>query len=281
MEEKFKSKYLENLYKPALDSSGEDNGQLTIIGGSSLFHGAPMLALKVASRIVDMVFFATPEKSVGYIAENAKSTLMSFIWVPWEEVEDYIKKSDCVLIGPGFMRYSSEKVPEGKRNYKGDEEAKKTREITKKLLTKYKDKKWVIDAGSLQVMDPKWIPKGAILTPNEKEYESLFGKSDINEVAKKYKCIIVKKGPKTITCSNEGCFKVEGGNPGMTKGGTGDVLAGLTAALYTKNDSLLAASSASLIAKSSADELFKRVGVNYNAEDLAEIIPEVMHRLIR
>jgi len=200
MEEKFKKRYLENLYKPALDSSGEDNGQIAIIGGSSLFHGAPMLALRVASRIVDMVFFATPEKSVGYIAESVKSSLMSFIWVPWGEIEEYVKKSDCVLMGPGFMRYSSEKVPEKDRNHKADEEARKTRDITKKFLQKFSDKKWVIDAGSLQVMDPEWIPKDAILTPNEKEYKNLFGDSDINEVAKKYKCIIVKKGPKTITC---------------------------------------------------------------------------------
>ena len=53
---------LKNLYRPHTNSSGEDNGQVTIIGGSTLFHGAPIFGLITASRIVDMVFFASPEK---------------------------------------------------------------------------------------------------------------------------------------------------------------------------------------------------------------------------
>ena len=35
-----------------------DNGKLTIRGGSTLFHGASLWALKTASRIVDMVFYS-------------------------------------------------------------------------------------------------------------------------------------------------------------------------------------------------------------------------------
>src|SRR4030042_1257521 len=112
---------LKKLYKPRWDSGGEDNGQVTVIGGSSLFHGAPLYALKIASRIVDMVFFASPEKSVGEVANKLKSKLMSFIWVPWNEAEDFIPKSDAVLIGPGFMRFRSEKVPHHKRYHVCDE----------------------------------------------------------------------------------------------------------------------------------------------------------------
>src|SRR5260221_8412237 len=101
----FDKKDLPKLFKPANNSNGEDNGQVTIIGGSELFHGAPLLCLTVASRIVDMVFFASPEKSVGSIAEKLKSKLLSFIWTPWDDLEHYIEKSDTVLIGPGLMRY--------------------------------------------------------------------------------------------------------------------------------------------------------------------------------
>lgn len=54
--EEFKQEDLDKLYKPHSESSGEDNGQITIIGGSKLFHGAPILALKAASKFVDMVF---------------------------------------------------------------------------------------------------------------------------------------------------------------------------------------------------------------------------------
>src|SRR3990167_11217813 len=284
---------LKKLYKPHLDSSGEDNGQITIIGGSKLFHGAPLLSLKVASRIVDMVFFSSTEPSVGDLANRIKENLMSFIWVPWEDLESYIKKSDAVLIGPGFMRFGSEKTPEGERGHENHIEGKVTREITESLLDKFPDKKWVIDAGSLQTMDAEWIPEKAVLTPNRKEFELLFKiKYQISNIkntnqklkivsqkAKEYNCVIVLKGPETIVASPADVVLVKGGNPGMTKGGTGDVLAGLTVALLAKNDPFLAAASASYIAKAAADNLYVKVGTTYNADDLAGQIPETFRRL--
>jgi len=291
----FDPKEVLNLYQPENKSSGEENGQVTIIGGSDLFHGAPLLALKVASRIVDMVFFTSPEKSVGHIAEQIKSKLFSFIWVPYEEVNAYIAKSDAVLIGPGFKRFKSESVSHGERFHICDEACRETYEITKRFLTKFPDKRWVIDAGSLQTMEEDWIPEGAILTPNKKEFEIIFKiksqKSNIkntnqnvkiaSEKAREHNCTIVLKGPETIVCSPEECVLVKGGNPGMTKGGTGDVLAGLTVALLAKNEPFLAAASASYVAKAAADELYKKVGVNYNSDDLADHIPQVQNNLTK
>src|SRR4030042_929296 len=190
---------LSKLYRPGWDSGGEENGQVTIIGGSSLFHGAPLLALKIASRMVDMVFFSSPEKSVGHVAEMLKSKLPSFIWVPWEDISAYIEKSDAVLIGPGLMRFGSEKTPEKERRNIDQEEGKLTREITEKLLKKHPNKRWVIDAGSLQVMDSDWIPKGAILTPNLKEYEMLFKSKLGLETEKRLE--VVKSKAKEFNCT--------------------------------------------------------------------------------
>lgn len=270
---------LKDLYRPAPESAGEDNGQITIIGGSALFHGAPLLALKVASRIVDMVFFASPEPSIGRVAEQMKGSLSSFIWVPWEETGDYIEKSDAVLIGPGFMRFRSEKVPHGEREHECDEACELTVDITKKLLKGFPQKKWVIDAGSLQVMEADWIPEGAIVTPNKKEYELLFGNMDTQEAAGKYSCTIVRKGPKTVVCSKGSCIQISNGNAGLTKGGTGDILAGLTVALFAKNEAFLSASAALYLVKAAADELYGKVGTNYNADDLAQAIPEIFRKL--
>ncbi len=276
---KFTKEDLKNLHTPKKDSYGEQNGQVTIIGGSTLFHGAPIFGLKVASRIVDMVFFSTPEKSVGRIAELAKSKLMSFIWIPWEETEEYLEKSDSILIGPGFMRYRSEKVPHGERYHLCDISCKMTREITEKFLKKFPNKKWVIDAGSLQTMDPEWIPENSILTPNKHEFKYLFGDVNPLEVSKKYKCIIVQKGPVTYVYGEGKVFEIEGGNAGMTKGGTGDTQAGLTVAFLAKNDPLFSACAASFVTKAAADELFKKVGTHFNSDDLADSIPEVLYNL--
>jgi NAD(P)H-hydrate epimerase len=292
----FDLKDLKKLYKPKSNSSKEDNGQITIIGGSSLFHGAPILALKTASRIVDMVFFSSPEKSLREVASIIKAQLSSFIWVPWEEVEEYIKKSDAILIGPGFMRYRNEKQrKECLEDEKCGIEAEKTKKITKNLIKKFPQKKWVIDAGSLQTIEAKDIPQNAIITPNKREFKLVFkdeskgidtmpGKEKaelLKSLSQKYKIYIVLKGAETIVSSPNEVIVVKGGNAGLTKGGTGDILAGLATALLAKNDPLLAASVASFIVKKAADELYKKVGFNYNADDLSDFIPETLKKWTR
>lgn len=255
---KFTEEYFKKLYKPPFNSSKGDNGQITIIGGSKLFHGAPLFSLTVASRIVDMVFFTSPEPSIGGVAEQLKSKLFSFIWIPWEETEEYIKKSDAVLIGPGLMR------------------SEETKKITEKFLREFSNKKWVIDAGSLQMMEVEWIPRNSVLTPNKREYKMLFGEIDPKDAAKKYNCVIVVKGPTTYIYSSDNSVETPGGNPGLTKGGSGDVESGLTTALLAKNEPFLAASAASFIVKKSADLLYEKVGPNYSSDDLAKKIPEVL-----
>ncbi|MAG59292.1 hypothetical protein CMO96_00680 [Candidatus Woesebacteria bacterium] len=261
-----------------------DNGQVTIIGGSDLFHGAPILSLKVASRIVDMVYFSSPEPSTGKVAENLKSQLSSFIWVPWEEIGDYIKKSDSVLIGPGMKRWHKEKEKDKYQDKKVevfDQSGTQTKFATEKFLKQFPNKQWVIDGGALQVMDPKLIPEGAIITPNTKEFELLFGKKSPSEVAKEHKCTVVFKTPKTVVCSTDECAEIQGGNNGLTKGGTGDVLAGLTVALSAKNNPFLAAAAGAWIVKKAADDLLERVGTVYNADDLAFEVPKVLGKYLR
>lgn len=278
----FDRKDLSNLYFPPKYSSGGQNGQVTIIGGSSLFHGAPILALKSASKIVDMVFFASHEPSIGEVVAQIKSKLSSFIWVPWEEVYEYIKNSDAVLIGPGMMSYKKKSQKLRTKVKRLDSIGRLTREITKHILFSFPDKKWVIDAGSLQTMEAKWIPKGAVLTPNKKEFEILFSVSlknlrkikDLASVvagqARNYKCIVVLKGPTTIVSDGLRTVLVKGGNAGLTKGGTGDVQAGVTVGLLAKNDPFLAACAASYIVKKTAENLYKSKGFYYNSEDLAD-----------
>ncbi len=136
------------------------------------------------------------------------------------------------------------------------------------------------------------IPKNAILTPHQGAFEKLFNfklsnqpinqstNRSVQEKARGYNCVILLKGQVDIVCSPKKCVKIEGGNPGMTKGGTGDVLAGLVAALYCKNDAFLAACAGSYINKKAGEALFKRVGIYFNASDLVDEIPSAMKDLL-
>ncbi len=66
----------------------------------------------------------------------------------------------------------------------------------------------------------------------------------------------------------------------MTKGGTGDVLAGLIAALACKNDLFLASQAGVYVNGLTGDELYKKVGPYFNASDLCDEIPKLMKKLM-
>ncbi len=283
---------LKQVYLPESSSHKGQNGKLLIIGGSSLFHAASLWALQIASKIVDMVFYASvPENN--QIVHEAKLEFRNGIVVPREDLENYIEEADCILIGPGMVRTDAP-ISESKLALKSlktlssiKDEGAQTFLLTEYLLRKYPHKKWVIDAGALQMLNPKWLLplKGnAILTPHEKEFERTFNlkatEENVANMAALYKTTIILKGHADIVCDSSECVVVKGGNAGMTKGGTGDVLAGLTAALYCKNQPFVAAQAASFFNKKAGDALFERVGYFFNSSELANEIPVVMKKYL-
>src|SRR3989339_1751339 len=94
---------LKKLYMPSPSSHKGQNGKLAIIGGSHLFHGASLWALKVASRIVDMVFYSSVPENIE-LTKNLEKEIYDFIAVPRGKIDDYIKEADAVLIGSGLPR---------------------------------------------------------------------------------------------------------------------------------------------------------------------------------
>ena len=275
--EKFDKSWLTKLWRPSDADNKFGAGQVAIVGGSSLFHGAPILALKAASRLVSMVYFATPEVD-RTIAEKLKAGLGSFIWVPFDQLTEYVAKSDAVLIGPGMMRNRVE--GEG---LVIDEAGKESRQITLAVVTKNPAQKYVIDGGALQVLAANELPRGAIITPNRKEFAMLFGEElsrgkeveQLSAAAKKYRVVIAHKAPTSIVTDGERVISIDGGNPGLVKGGVGDVVAGLVVGLAAKNEAVLATASAMYLTKRAADRLDGRVGFMYNADDLADEVGRV------
>jgi len=253
--------FLDQLYRPAKDSHKGQNGKLLIIGGSELFHAASRWALLVASRIVDMVFYSSIPQN-NQLVKEAKKEFVNGIVIPREKVGDYIKEADGLLIGPGMIR------------------SNETREITNRLLKDYPQQRWLIDAGALQMLDVDLISPNMILTPHHQEFERLFGQEKIETVAKQTGATIVLKGPIDLVCNSEQCWQNQTGNEGMTKGGTGDTLAGLIAALYCKNEAWLAARTGVYFNGLAGDELYEQVGPYFNASDLANQLPRTMKQVL-
>lgn len=243
------------LYEPPRDSRKGDNGRLLVVGGSRGYHGAPVFSLLAARRFVDLIYFLPAEKDPYLI--NAVKAIPEAIVVESAE-SAAIRGLDCILFGIGIS--------------------------DAKIAVPGKDAKLVIDGDGLKRIRGK-IPRGALLTPHENEFRMLFGMEgsgkNVLAMAKKSGCVILKKGPVDMIADGRpesGNGRLETNrihNPGMTKGGTGDVLAGLAAALACKNDLFDAALAAARINGRAGNMLMKKFGFSFCASDLAEALAEV------
>ncbi|HSW89619.1 MAG TPA: NAD(P)H-hydrate dehydratase [Patescibacteria group bacterium] len=238
------------------------NGKVMLIGGSELFHAASRWSMDVLSAMVDMVFYSSVPTNNELIRE-AKGEFWGGVVVPRGDVENYIQEADVILIGPGMTRDSE------------------TEKITNDLLKKYTNKKWVIDAGALQMLDVKLLNEHMIVTPHQGEYEGLQAKFQNPNSKIQTKATILLKGKVDTVMQEERTETITGGNPGMTKGGTGDVLAGLVAGLYCfTDDPFAAAVVGSFVNKKAGDKLYKFVGPFFTTAQLVEQIPKTLKEVL-
>jgi hydroxyethylthiazole kinase-like uncharacterized protein yjeF len=244
---------LKKLAKPQKDSKKGDNGKVFIFAGSKKYHGAPALCVLGARRFCDLVYFMPGDDSPG-ISKSIRE-------IPEAIIVDNLQQADAALYGPGLGNAPS--IFDGIRvNYK----------------------KIVVDGDGLRHLDKSDL-KGTLITPHEGEFHYLFGtegtKQNVAKMARDYFCTILKKGPIDIISDGKTTLESKGGNAGMTKGGTGDVLSGLAAALLAKNEPLVAAYAASQISKTAGSILFKTNSYAFCASDLAETLPLAYKQLIK
>jgi hydroxyethylthiazole kinase-like uncharacterized protein yjeF len=257
-------KIFQRLRLPSPKSHKGDNGRLLIVAGSSKYHGALLYTVKAASRIVDLIYVLTTPDNRNLI-HKLKGQTAEFITIT--KISEVKNKIDCVLIGPGL-------------GVSG-----KTKKLVSAVLRS--NKKAVLDADALMVLDAalkKLLNRNHILTPHRGEFKKTFGlaptAANVKKMAKQYGCIIVLKGRVDVVGHPaRGLYYNRTGNEGMTKGGTGDVLAGLTAALFCTNDAFHAAAAGVYFNGGAGDYLYKKIGPYYDAEDLTEALPKVLWSL--
>ncbi len=240
------------LFSPPKNSHKGQNGKLLIIGGSKKYHGAPKFSILAARRFVDLIYFYPAEKDPDLISEVKK--IPEVIVIDKVELLERISSCDCVLFGIGLDKA----IPNGSA-------------LLKAIIKK--SKKLVIDGDGLKRIKNK-IPKGSIITPHEAEFEMLFGiegtKENVQKMAKSNNFIILKKGPVDSISNGKKTLENKIHNQGMTKGGTGDVLSGLVAALACKNDNFASAYQGARICGRAGNLCKKEFGYNFSASDLAD-----------
>lgn len=291
--------FIKKLRVPEKNSHKGQNGRTLVIGGSSLFHASSIWAAEVASHFVDIVHFASTEENNKILFETKKKFHNGII-IARANVLDYAKEDDSILIGPGMVR--NEKVMSDELRITNfsevlaiSDEAVFTQQITKYLLEYYPDKRFVLDAGALQMMKPEWLKHlkvPALITPHQLEFERLFSiamkdhslkdKAEIvKKTAREFRCVILLKAVDDIISDGNAIYIVRGGNQGLTKGGTGDILAGLSVGLYSKNDAIDSAVLASYLLKKTADNLLSESGYWYNNDNLIDAIAKTLASLYK
>jgi NAD(P)H-hydrate epimerase len=126
----------------------------------------------------------------------------------------------------------------------------------------------------------------AVLTPHAGEAARLLGvpRPEVEagrldaarELAGRSRCIVVLKGPGTITAAPDGRVAVNaGGSAALSTAGTGDVLTGALAAFLAKGLEPFAAAAAAVAAHGRAGELADR-GAGTIASDVLDALPEAI-----
>ncbi len=154
----------------------------------------------------------------------------------------------------------------------------------------------VIDADALNILatNPTWLaflPKDCVLTPHPKEFDRLTGVvctsgkerlERAREMAVRWQCHIVLKGAWSAICDPAGrVFFNPTGNPGMAKGGSGDVLTGLLTGLLAQGHAPREACVLGVYLHGLAGDLTAaRIGMDgMTAMDLADALPAAWRHL--
>ena len=260
-----------------------DYGRLLVVGGSSRYVGAPALVGLAALRSgADLAIIAAPEKAAWTI--NSFSPDLITIKLPCRDLEptalselrNEFKLSTAVVVGPGLGTLA------------------KTRdaviEFVRTLKEMYPNLPALFDADGLKALaSERDLLQGMhwVLTPHAREFELLTGvdlpagingrAQQVKAAAKELGCTVLLKAWVDIIASPAGGVKLNyTGNPGMTVGGTGDVLSGIVGTFLAQGaEPFKAAVAGAWVCGRAGDLCLREKGNEFLASELLEKLPEV------
>jgi NAD(P)H-hydrate epimerase len=254
-----------------------DSGKILVIGGGP-YSGAPtfagLAALKSGADLVTVTVPVSVAETVASYSPNLiVRKLSSDILCPddFSILVDLINSHDVVVMGMGLGR------------------ATETMETVKKILPFCR--KAVLDADILSAISGNIFESLAgncelIVTPHAREFARLRNMETpeseearikaVREFSEEKGVVTLLKGKIDIISDGKQILLNRTGNAGMTVGGTGDVLAGLTGSLFSRNPAFLAAACAAYINGTAGDLAFEKAGNGLLATDVIENIPKII-----
>lgn len=208
-------------------------GRVLCVCGSAGYTGAAYFAAQGAVRMGSgVVMLATPEKAWPVLAVKLNEPvvrpmpcdadgLLSQDALP--ALRTLAARADAVLVGCGLGR--SDAV-----------------EAVVCDLLREASCPVVLDADGINAIAAhkdilRQTAQPVVLTPHAAEFARLGGMqqpqtTDLSAFARENRCILLYKGHRTRICAPDGTvYRNHTGNPGMAKGGSGDVLAGMLVSL--------------------------------------------------
>ena len=211
-------------------------GAAAMAGMAALRSGAGLSTVATAKSVMPIVAGFHPELMTE-VLEETESGSISLVSLEHGWVDQLVKGKTVLAIGPGISRHAD------------------TPAFVRGVIKKYK-MRIVLDADGLNAFEDraaefKTKAGTLVITPHPGEMARLTGLSiaevqrDRLNVARKFarehELIVVLKGHRTLVAQPDGTVWVNTtGNPGMSTGGTGDILTGMTAGLIAQNPDRIA-----------------------------------------
>ena len=209
------------------DAHKGDFGRVYILAGSVGYTGAPLFSAEAAVRAgAGLVFLGVPQEIWAVTAMGCREAMPAPVPADPAALLEKMNECDVVLLGPGLGR-----SPDLDR---------RTLDLIPRIQVPL-----ILDAdginavaGHIDVLKARGNAL-TVLTPHDGEFARLLGRpvgedrlSQARDFARETGCVLVLKGYRTLTAFPDGeVFVNTTGNPGMARGGSGDVLAGMLAAL--------------------------------------------------
>ena len=275
---------LKKLMERKKTSRKGQNGHALIIGGSEEYVGALSLAGLGALRAgCDLVTIAAQEKVAWAVNQYAPDLISHklrgnpFTVKGAKEMVKFSDRFNAVLIGPGLTR-------------KADKFSQ--------FFIKKSQRLKVIDADALKSLSFKDF-QNSVITPHETELEIMLINSNKDFLLPKLRQsnakekaeilqgnlryflqnnnVLLLKGPTDIIISRNKIAYNRTGNQGMTKAGTGDVLAGLVVGFLAKSQDLFKSAVAAAFINGYVGDLLlkKRKGYSFIASDIVEDLEKI------